>query len=411
MKPKDSIGLRRSLSLPLVTFYGLGTTIGAGIYVLLGEVVQAAGLYAPVSFLLSCAIAGFSAFSFAELATRFPKSAGEAVYINEGFKSRHFAILIGLMVVMAGAVSSATIVSGSVGYLREFVDIASWPAILVILAGLGLIAIWGITESVTVAAVGTAVEIGGLLMVVWGGQNQLGDLASQLPTLIPPLDGNIWLGIVSGSVLAFYAFLGFEDIVNVVEETRDPERNMPRAIIATLLVTAVLYTLLSVVAVLGLPVAALGESEAPLALLYRETTGASSGLIAGIAIFSILNGALIQMIMGARVLYGMAAQGWLPAVLARVGERTQTPVTATLCIVVIVTVFALWLPLGELARITSLLALLIFTAANLSLLLIKRRLGHVGSGFSIPVWVPAIGMVASISLACYQVLGFIGFLG
>ena len=411
MKPKDSIGLRRSLSLPLVTFYGLGTTIGAGIYVLLGEVVQVAGLYAPVSFLLSCAIAAFSAFSFAELATRFPKSAGEAVYINEGFKSRHFAILIGLMVVMAGAVSSATIVSGSVGYLREFVDIASWPAILIILAGLGLIAIWGITESVTVAAVGTAVEIGGLLMVIWGGQDQLGDLASQLPTLVPPLDGTIWLGIVSGSVLAFYAFLGFEDIVNVVEETRDPERNMPRAIVATLLVTAVLYTLLSVVAVLGLPVAALGESEAPLALLYRETTGASSGLIAGIAIFSILNGALIQMIMGARVLYGMAAQGWLPAVLARVGERTQTPVTATLCIVVIVTVFALWLPLGELARITSLLALLIFTAANLSLLLIKRRLGHVGSGFSIPVWVPAIGMVASISLACYQILGFIGFLG
>ena len=411
MKPNDSVGLRRSLSLPLVTFYGLGTTIGAGIYVLLGEVVQVAGLYAPASFLLSCAIAAFSAFSFAELATRFPKSAGEAVYINEGFESRHFAILIGLMVVMAGAVSSATIVSGSVGYLREFVDIASWPAILVILAGLGLIAIWGITESVTVAAVGTAVEIGGLLMVIWGGQDQLGDLASQLPTLVPPLDGTIWLGIVSGSVLAFYAFLGFEDIVNVVEETRDPERNMPRAIVATLLVTAVLYTLLSVVAVLGLPVAALGESEAPLALLYRETTGASSGLIAGIAIFSILNGALIQMIMGARVLYGMAAQGWLPAVLARVGERTQTPVTATLCIVVIVTVFALWLPLGELARITSLLALLIFTAANLSLLLIKRRLGHVGSGFSIPVWVPAIGMVASISLACYQILGFIGFLG
>jgi len=97
--------------------------------------------------------------------------------------------------------------------------------------------------------------------------------------------------------------------------------------------------------------------------------------------------------------------------LARVGTWTQTPVTSTLCIVVIVTVFALWLPLGELARITSLLALLIFTAANLSLLLIKRRLGHVGSGFSIPVWVPAIGMVASISLACYQVLGFIGFLG
>ena len=138
MESKTRKPLRRSLSLPLLTLYGLGTTIGAGVYVLLGKVVQSAGMYAPLSFILSCTIA---AFTFAELAARFPKSAGEAVYVHQGFNSRRFAILIGLLVVAAGTVSSATIVSGYVGYLREFIDITDWPAILLTLIGLGCIAV------------------------------------------------------------------------------------------------------------------------------------------------------------------------------------------------------------------------------------------------------------------------------
>lgn len=399
--------LRRSLSLPLLTLYGLGTTIGAGVYVLLGKVVQLAGLYAPISFILSCAIAAFSAFTFAELAARFPKSAGEAVYVHEGFNSRRFAILIGLLVVAAGTVSSATIVSGYVGYLREFIDIADWPAILLTLIGLGCIAVWGITQSVTIAAIGTLIEIGGLVLIIWGGQSQLAEVPDRLPELMPPLDADIWLGIVGGGVLAFYAFLGFEDIVNVVEETREPERSLPRAIIATLLITLVLYTLLSVIGVLSLSVETLGESEAPLALLYRETTGASSGFIAAIAIFSVLNGALIQIIMGSRVLYGMGAQGWLPEIFASVGNRTQTPIFATVVIVLAVAVFAIWFPLVGLAQMTSFLALVVFASANAALIRLKHRIGDVGSGFRVPIWVPVVGLCVCSAFALYQIVGFL----
>lgn len=188
----------------------------------------------PLSFILSCTIAAFSAFTFAELAARFPKSAGEAVYVHEGINSRRFAILIGLLVVAAGTVSSATIVSEYVGYLLEFIDIIDWPAIRLTLIGLGSIAVWGIKQSVTISAIGTLIEISELLLIIWGGQSQLVELPNRLPELMPPFETDDWLGIVAGGVLAFCAFLGFEDIVNVVEETRKPERILLRAIIATL---------------------------------------------------------------------------------------------------------------------------------------------------------------------------------
>jgi amino acid transporter len=135
--------------------------------------------------------------------------------------------LIGLLFVAAGTVLSATIVSGYVGYLREFIDITDWPAILLTLIGLGCIAVWGITQSVTIAAIGPLIEISGLLLMIWGGQSQLVEVPDRLPELMLLFETDAWLGIVVGGVLAFYAFLGFEDIVNVVEETREPERSLP----------------------------------------------------------------------------------------------------------------------------------------------------------------------------------------
>lgn len=398
--------LRRSLSLTLVTLYGLGTTIGAGIYVLLGKVAAQAGPYTPISFLLACLLAALTAFSFAELSTRFPRSAGEAVYILEGFGSRGLAIATGLLVAAAGVVSCATLVAGYVGYLREFVPADEGLAIGLTLVGLGLVALWGITESVAVAAVGTLVEVVGLLLVIGGGGLHLEDVGARLPMLLPPAEGQVWLGIVAGSVLAFYAFLGFEDMVNIVEETRDPARTMPRAIVATLLVTTVLYVLLSVVAVLAVPPERLAGSEAPLAVLFRETTGVSAHLIAAIAVFSVINGALIQIIKTSRVLYGMARQGWLPARLATVGRRTRTPWVATSTMVSMVGIFALWLPVLQLAQLTSFIVLITFAAVNFGLVRIRRRLGVPAAGFQVPTWVPILGSVACGLLALFQLGAF-----
>jgi amino acid transporter len=397
--------LKRSLSLPLLTLYGLGTTVGAGVYVLIGEVAAVAGAWAPVSFLVACGLAAFTALSFAELSVRFPKSAGEAVYVNEGLGSARLATAVGLLVAAVGVVSAAAIVNGVVGYVRLFVDPPGWLVIVAVALALGAVATWGIVESVTLAALITVVEIGGLVLIIVTGAPELGNLPERF-SQAPPASG-LWLGVLGGAVLAFYAFLGFEDMVNVAEEVKDVRRVMPRAIVLTLAITTVLYVALALVAVAVLPVAELAVSEAPLALVY-ERAGGSPAVIGLIGIFAVLNGALIQIIMAARVLYGLAAQGWLPAALARINARTRTPLAATALATGVVLALALWLPLVTLAEITSLITLIIFAVVNLALWRLKRRGPGPADAPAIPIWVPVVGGLSSLAFALFQIARFAG---
>ena len=233
--------LKRSLSLPLVTFYGIGTILGAGIYVLVGKVAGFAGMFTPFAFLLALALAGFSAFSYAELSARFPKSAGEAVYVQEGLGWRHLSIIVGVSITFAGTISVATLLHGFVGYMQVYFGVSAEVVIISLGLLIGLIVAWGITESVWIATLMTLVEMGGLVLIIWVARDSFGDLPVRLPEMIPPLEGAAWGGIVMGSFIAFYAFLGFEDIVNVAEEVRDPRRNLTRAIILALVITTLFY--------------------------------------------------------------------------------------------------------------------------------------------------------------------------
>src|SRR4030067_3016 len=162
----EPVTLKRSLSLWLITFYGLGTILGAGIYVLIGKVAANAGLYAPVSFLVAALLAGFSAFSSAEPSARFPDSAGEAVYVEEGLHLRGLSILVGGLIILTGIVSAATIANGFVGYLHVFVTIPDSLALSAVVLGLGALAAWGIRESVLAATAITLIEVGGLLFIL-----------------------------------------------------------------------------------------------------------------------------------------------------------------------------------------------------------------------------------------------------
>lgn len=405
---EPKVQLRRALSLPLITFYGLGTILGAGIYVLVGKVAGAAGMYAPLAFLLASAVAAFTAFTYAELVARHPLSAAEAVYIQEGLKRRELTILVGLLIVFSGMVSSATIASGFVGYLRVFVDLPDTLVIVLVVLALGVLAAWGILESVTAAAVATVIEIAGLVLIIAVSWESFAALPDRLPELLPPLDGTVWWGIALGSFLAFYAFIGFEDMVNVAEEVKDPERNMPRAIIIALVGSTILYLLVVTAAVLALPIATLSESEAPLALMFENATGSSPVLIAAISLFAVVNGALIQMIMSSRMLFGMGRAGWLPRVLAQVSGRTRTPLLATAVVTVGVMVFALWLPLVTLAKLTSFAILLVFVLVNLSLIAIKRNQPPPPGIRVYPIWVPYGGLLFALALLAFAMLSMFG---
>lgn len=398
----QSPGLRRSLSLPLITFYGLGNILGAGIYVLIGKVSGYAGIYTPLAFLLASVLAGLTAFSYAELSARYPLSAGEAVYIHKGFASHRLSLLVGLLIILAGVVSAATIARGFVGYLQVFVDLPPTVAIPLLVFLLGGLAAWGISESIRVAALFTLLEIIGLVMIIWVARPDSATLIAQIGRILPPADIHIWQGIVLGGFLAFYAFIGFEDMVNVAEEVQDPWQNLPRAILLALLISSLLYFAVALVATTRISPQQLAATEAPLAYVYQASTGKTPTVISLISMVAVINGALIQIIMASRVVYGLARQGWISATLGRVHPLTQTPLRATLLVSLLVMVMALWLPIETLAKATSYFILTVFALINLALWRIKRRHPDETSPFSIPGWIPAAGFIFTSLFVLYQ---------
>jgi len=390
--------LRRRLTLPLLVLYGLGVTIGAGIYVLVGATAGRAGLYAPVSFVIAALVMAFTAASFAELAGRYPVSAGEAAYVRAGFGSNILAVATGILVIAAGTVSSAAITIGSTGYIRELFDIPQPVLVPVIVAVMGLIAAWGILESVMFAALFTLVEAGGLVVIIIAGFSDP-DLVQRLPQVVPPLgDGMVWSGIIAAGLLAFFAFIGFEDLVNVAEEARNPKKTMPWAIFLTLAITTVIYFLVASVAVLSVPPEVLAASSAPLNDVFRKVTDLPPVVLISIAIVATLNTVIVQFIMASRVIYGLADQGNLPTIFARVNPLTRTPLVATAMVCAIVLTLALAFPLEGLAEMTSRITLVVFALVNVALIRLKLGGKPAPDGvFIVPLPVPVAGLLASLA--------------
>jgi amino acid transporter len=372
--------LKRALSLPMLTLYGLGTTIGAGIYALLGEIAGAAGYGAPLSFLIASLVAGFTACSFAELSSRFPRAAGAALYVQQGFKLPQLGIVVGLLVVASGLVSAAALVNGFYGYLQEFITLERTVAIMLVCLILGALAAWGIVESVTVAATITLVEIGGLVMIVAISGDQLATISDRWTDFLPGTPTVGWLGIFVGVTLAFYAFIGFEDMVDVAEEVKNVKRNMPLAILCTLGISTGLYFLLMVAALLSLTPAELVDSAAPMAALYQANTGQ------------------------APVVIGFSSRGQLPAWFGRVNSLTRTPLHATVLATLLLTVLALSGHLAGLATTTSVIMLTIFVFVNLSLWKIKGRESAAPDALTFPRFVPACGAILSAGFVARELL-------
>ncbi|RLA22572.1 MAG: amino acid permease [Gammaproteobacteria bacterium] len=395
--------LKRSLSLPLLVLYGLGTTIGAGIYALLGELAGVSGYMAPASFLVASFMAALTAASFAELSGRFPHCAGAALYVKEGLNSERLSILVGLLVVAAGLVSAAALTIAFAGYLHDLFELNKLTTIIAVSLLLGGTAAWGITQSVFIAALVTVIEIGGLLLVIAVSHSSFNELPSRIGELIPSLESASLGAVYSGALLAFYAFIGFEDMVDVAEEVKEVKRNLPTAILLTLGITTLLYMVIMVAAVLSIHPSQLAASEAPLAYLYEHYTG-DKGIIGVIGLFAIINGALIQMIMASRVLYGLSSRNLLPALLSKIHPRTRTPLVATFLVTVVVLMLAVTGKLTTLAELTSLIILVVFALVNLSLLRIKRRTPVPSDSISFPIWVPALGFLVCSGFVLSQLV-------
>ncbi len=386
----------------MLVLYGLGTTVGAGIYALMGEVAGSAGMRAPLAFLVSALLAGTTAIGFAELAGRLPKAAGEAVFVNQAFGRRPLTAAVGGGVLVAGVVAAAAVTDAFAGYVAELTDGPKWLLSVGLIVALAGLAVTGAKESVTAAATFTVIEIGGLLLVLWAGRESFGDIFSHAGELVgPPTSFSGWSGVLGGAFLAFFAFLGFEDIDSVAEETDDASVNLPRAVLITLGITTVLYVVVAAISVLQVSPERLSESDAPLAFIYEEA-GGNRDVMAFIAALAMVNGALVQMVMVPRVVYGLSRLGLVPAAMGAVSPRTNTPVRATLGAAVLITVLTLSLDIEWLARLTSAVTMAVFISVNASLIRIKRKDGPTTT-FSVPAWVPVVGIVASVGMFIAEV--------
>jgi amino acid transporter len=243
------------------------------------------------------------------------------------------------------------------------------------------------------------VEVLGLLLVVYAGFTTVPVPDFQIPQEI------VWSGVSAGAVLAFFAFIGFEDIVNMAEEVREPERTLPRAILLSLVIASLLYALVSWAAVRTVPIDRLGASEQPLALVWQMSQGGNAAFLSLIAVVAALNGVLAQIVMASRVLFGLGRRSpWL-AGFHHAHPRFGTPVRATLLVGVVVIVGALALPVADLARFTSVLLLAVFVLVNGALIAIKRRAPE--AAFRVPMAVPVFGLVVALA-ALVASLGGLG---
>ena len=386
MRPKEETPkpkLRRALGLFETTLYGVGIILGAGIYALIGEAAGIAGNMVWLAFAISAVIAAFTALSYAELGSLFAKAAAEFVYVKNAFRSRLLAFIIGYTTVLVGIITAATVSLGFGGYFISLFGGSIVPiAILVVLAFSALNFI-GIRESMRLNVIFTLVETGGLILIIILGASFLGGV-NYFET--PPAAEQGFLSPITVAVaLIFFAFIGFEDVVNIAEETRQPKKTIPRALLLALGISTVIYMLVSLVAVSVVPYTELAESSAPLALVADRATGGGWGwLLSIIALFSTANTILISLIVASRMLYGLGEEGVLPKMISVVHSKTRTPYLA-----IIVTFLAavFFLSIGDISTVAFLSDFAIFTLfffVNASVIALRYVMPGEKRGFRVP---------------------------
>jgi basic amino acid/polyamine antiporter, APA family len=396
----DAGPLQRAISRRMLLFFVIGDVLGAGIYALVGEVAGRTGGAVWAAFGLALLLALFTAFAYAELVTKYPQAAGAALYVHKAFRQPFFTFMVAFAVMCSGITSAATLARAFGGdYLDEFVTLPTVLVGLGFLVVVALVNLRGISESVKVNVVLTIIELAGLALVVVIGAAFLLDGGGE-PARATEFasDEAVPLAIIGGAGLAFFALIGFEDSVNVAEETEDPGRDYPRALFGGLLVAGAIYLAVTVIASMAVPTGRLAGSDGPLLeVVQLGPLSMDTRVFSAIALFALANGALINMIMASRLVYGMSRQGIVPRVFSRVLPGRRTPWAAIAFTTLLGAVLVASGDLSELADVTVLLLLLVFAVVNVSVLVLRRD-GVAHRHFRAPTVLPVIGAVVSLAL-------------
>lgn len=394
--------LKRAISRRMLLLLVVGDVLGAGIYALVGEVGDRVGGGIWAAFLLALTLAMFTAFGYAELVTKYPRAAGAALYVNKAWRKPFLTFMVAFAVMASGITSAATLARGFGGdYLSAFVDLPTALVAIAFILAVAVVNFIGISESVKLNVALTIIELGGLLLVVIIGVAAIVDGTSGVDAgrVLEFKEGeSTALAIIAGAGLAFYALIGFEDSVNMAEEVRNPTRAYPRALFGGLAIAGVIYIIVTLVASTVVPTDQLASSDGP--LLEVVSTGPwqlPDRLFSAIALFALANGALINMIMASRVVYGMSREGILPRAFGLVHSGRGTPLIAIVATTAVAIVLVVSGDLGELADTTVLLLLIVFSVVNVAVLVLRRdRVEH--QHFRAPTIVPVIGAIVSLAM-------------
>jgi APA family basic amino acid/polyamine antiporter len=380
--------------------------LGSGIYGLIGQAAGQVGNAVWASFLVAMVVALLTALSYASLGSRYPRAGGAAFVTQRAYGMPLLSFVVGLAVVCSGLASVAT---QSQVFARNLAVLLGSPTFPIWVAGAGFLLVMaalvlrGIRESMWVNVAFTLVEATGLLLVIAVGIPYWGSVDLLEVPQVPGGDATALL-IMHGAVLTFFAFIGFEDTLNVAEECRDPQRTIPLALIMAMLIGALIYVAVAVTAVSVVPWRQLSEAAGPLTeVMARAAPAIAPWVFTTVTLFAVANTALVNYVTSSRLVYGMARQGLLPPALARVHSRTRTPHVAAIGLLALLLPLGLFGTVANLASASVLLLLAVFAVVNGALFILKGRKEEVAGRFEVPRWVPAAGTVICLLLVGFRV--------
>ena len=401
--------LHRMMGPWLLLLFIVGDILGTGIYALTGKVANLVGGAVWLPFLIAFGVALLTAFSYLELVTKYPRAAGAALYTHRAFGIHFVTFLVAFAVMCSGITSASTAsrafaanLSGALGLgLADGIGITVVG--LLFMAAVAVINFRGVGESVKLNVVLTCVELTGLLIIIviglWAIGAGQGDV-SRIFEFKNEDGGSLVWAAIAATTLAFFAMVGFEDSVNMAEETKDPVRTFPRIMLLGLTITGVIYLLVSVSAITLVAPADLGEGETPLLkVVAAGAPGFPLGVFGFITMFAVANSALINMLMASRLVYGMSREHVLPPLLGKVHARRRTPYIAILFTTLLA--FALISFVGEVPALggtTALLLICVFTVVNIAVLVLRRDpVAH--EHFRAPTILPVLGAASCAFLS------------
>ena len=373
--------LKRHMGLFHLTMYGVGLILGAGIYVLIGEAAGFTGNSMWISFLIGGIVAIFAGLSYAELSALFPKAAAEYTFVKNAFKNNFFAFIIGWLTAITSIIVAATVSLGFGGYLTQFIDVPITIGAIFLIGILSIVNFIGIKESAWANSIFAIITAGGLVLIIFLGFS-VEPVESvnyfETPNGVP--------GIILAFVLIFFAFIGFEDMANVAEEVRRPHKTIPRAIMLSILITGVIYILVSLSVIGVLNWEELAASSAPLADVAHGVLGVNGSVtLSLIALFATASTVLITLVAGARIMYGMAKSNSLPQFLGRIHSKTKTPWIAVIGILVTSIGFAFVGDIVIVANITVFAVVITFAVINLAVIVLRYTEPKLERPFRVPI--------------------------